>query len=100
MRLRVAVGAVAALALVAGVVLAITVSAVFAQLAVGGAAVLLGVLFEARRYRARVASAGPWQDTEERFIDPGSGHLMRVRFNPRTGERDYVDLGPPPPQKP
>ena len=97
MRLRVAVGAAAALALVAGIVLGFSRPCYF-ELAIAGAAVLLGVLFEARRYRNRTDSqdrAG-WQDTDERFIDPTSGHLMQVRFNPATGERDYVDLGLPP----
>lgn len=95
MRLRVAVVGAAAVALVAGILLAITVTPLFAQLAVSGAVVLLGVLFEARRYRTR-STAGRWQDTDERFIDPSTGHLVQVRFNPQTGERDYVDLGPQP----
>ena len=82
------------MALLAGLLLAFA-NLVFLELAAAGAIVLAGVLFEARRYRGR--SAGQvrrWQDTEERFIDPTTGHLMRVRFDPESGERDYVDLGP------
>ena len=96
MRLRVAVGVVAAILLVAGVVLTVTVNRLFVQLAVGGAGLLAGVLFEVRRYQHRAHSVGGWQMTDEKFLDPTTGHLMQVRFNPTTGERDYVDLGPRP----
>lgn len=91
--LRIAVGVFGAALLLAGAALAFW-NLVFIDLAVGGAIILAGTLFEARRYRARVSAQGGWQDTEERFIDPITGRLMRVRFNPRTGERDYVDAGP------
>lgn len=94
MKLRVAVGAVATLALVAGILLAVIVTPLFAQLALSGAVVLAGVLFEARRYRTR-SRPGRWEDTGERFLDPATGHLTQVRYDPKTGERDYVDLGPP-----
>lgn len=59
-----------------------------------GAILALGVLFERRGYRPRVNRASAqWQETSERFIDPVSGHLIVVRYNPETGERDYVDKG-------
>ncbi len=59
-----------------------------------GAILALGVLFERRGYRPKVNRAsGQWQETNERFIDPVSGHLIVVRYNPETGERDYVDTG-------
>jgi hypothetical protein len=70
------------------------VNAAFFLEALGAAVVLLAALFEARRYRARSSSGGGWQDTEEKFVDPTTGRLMRVRYNPRTGERDYVEVGP------
>ena len=31
-----------------------------------------------------------WQATPERFIDPETGRLVTVFFNPATGERRYV----------
>lgn len=92
--LRVAVAVIGALLFVAGAVLALRVSVAGLELAAAGAVILLGTLFEARRYRARISSPTGWQDTDERFVDPTTGHLMQVRFNPGTGERDYVDLGP------
>lgn len=92
--LRIAVGVGAAILLLAGLVLAFS-NLVFLELAAAGAVVLAGVLFEARRYRSRLgAEARRWQDTDERFIDPTTGHLVQVRFDPASGERDYVDLGP------
>lgn len=52
---------------------------------------ILGSIFFERRYRGRraPADAAPWQSTGERFIDPGTGKLVEVRYNPRTGERVY-----------
>lgn len=96
MRLRVTVAIAAALLLAAGVVLMIAVNRLFVQLAVSGAVILAGVLFEARRYQRRTRATSGWQMTEEKFLDPTTGHLMQVRYNPATGERDYVDLGPRP----
>ncbi len=59
---------------------------------VGGLFVVLAVLFEARRYRrAGNATGGGWEPTGERFVDPSSGKRMSVRYNPQTGERDYVE---------
>lgn len=37
---------------------------------------------------------GYWQMTGERFRDPATGHMMEIRHNPVTDERDYVDLEP------
>jgi hypothetical protein len=57
-----------------------------------GGALLLGTLFEGR-YRPRVRS-GPdgWEPTGEKFIDPGTGKLVDVVYNPKTGEREYRDI--------
>ncbi|HEX8726339.1 MAG TPA: hypothetical protein VF737_13210 [Gemmatimonadaceae bacterium] len=30
-----------------------------------------------------------WQPTGERFVDPASGKLVDVYFDPETGEREY-----------
>ncbi len=56
----------------------------------------LALAFERRGYRPRVDRAsGHWESTGERFVDPTSGHLIEVRYNPDTGERDYIDKGLP-----
>lgn len=65
-------------------------------LIVCGVVLVVALLFERRGYHPRVDRArGAWQATGERFIDPTSGHLIEVRFDPTTGQRDYVDLGAP-----
>ena len=51
-----------------------------------------GILFERYQYRPNVSRRGPWQPTGERFVDPGTGKLMEVLYNPETGERDYVPV--------
>jgi hypothetical protein len=52
-----------------------------------------GILFARGRYRTGVdRSHDRWQSTGERFVDPTSGRLMEVRYDPRTGERDYVEV--------
>lgn len=61
-----------------------------------GAVLTLGILFERRGYHPRVdRSSGNWEETGERFVDPVTGNLIEVRYNPDTGERDYVDKGRP-----
>ena len=74
--------------------LSIHVALVLAIYLVVGGAVLAGsIVLERRGYRPRVDRArGHWQRTGERFVDPSSGRLMEVRYNPDTGERDYVDV--------
>jgi hypothetical protein len=65
-------------------------------LAVGGAVLAGSIVLERRGYRPRVDQArGRWQRTGERFVDPSSGRLVEVRYNPDTGERDYVDVNMP-----
>jgi hypothetical protein len=56
-----------------------------------GVIVLIGTLFERWRYR-RIEEQpnGPWQRTDEQFIDPSTGDPVEVMFDPRTGERRYV----------
>ena len=59
-----------------------------------GAILTLALLFEHRGYRPHIDHpAGDWQKTDERFIDPTSGHVIEVLYNPETGERNYVDTG-------
>ncbi len=62
------------------------------ELGVVGALILIGTFFEGR-YRTRRATGSGWQTTPERFVDPTSGKLVEVRYNPQTGERAYVDAG-------
>jgi hypothetical protein len=93
--LRAVVAALGVVLIVAGVALGVFVHPYFFQFTLGGLIILGGTLFEARRYRARVSRTTGWQDTPEKFVDPTTGKLMRVRFNPQTGERDYVEEQPP-----
>lgn len=62
------------------------------ELGVFGALILIGTFLE-RHYRAPRAAGRDWQTTGERFVDPTSGRLVEVRYNPQTGERAYVDAG-------
>ncbi len=64
------------------------------QLCIVGALVIAGLLFE-RHYRPRVRQSDSWQATGERFIDPNSGKLIEVRYNPQTGERSYQEIEAP-----
>lgn len=64
-------------------------------LTVGGLVLVVAILFERRGYRPSIDHGpGNWQSTGERFIDPATGRLIEVRYNPSTGERNYVDIGP------
>ncbi len=57
-----------------------------------GVVLTLGILFERWRYARSVnRNQGHWQATGERFMDPTSGKLVEVYYNPETGERDYQD---------
>ncbi len=59
-----------------------------------GALLTLGLVFERWQYR-RTQSQAPgagWHATGERFVDPGSGVLTEVWFQPSSGERRYVKV--------
>jgi len=90
--LRVLVVAIGVGCIVGAVFLANQVWFAALELGVFGALVLIGTFFE-RHYRARRATGSGWQTTAERFVDPTSGKLVEVRYNPQTGERAYVDAG-------
>jgi hypothetical protein len=65
-------------------------------LAVAGVLIIGSVVVARDAYRPRIdRDRGYWQMTGERFRDPASGHTMEVRYNPVTGERDYVDVESP-----
>jgi hypothetical protein len=72
-----------------------------------GVGIVLAVVLERQRYRSEEADKafepiGPgggeppgtieprFRPTDELFVDPTSGHRMRVHVDPRTGERRYV----------
>ena len=83
-------------AMTAGVLLCVCGLAVAAAgggpgLLIVGAVVLASVLAE-RSYalsRSRPLG-GDWQATDERFVDPETGSLVTVWYNPVSGERRYV----------
>jgi hypothetical protein len=58
-----------------------------------GIVLLTATVFERWRYqRTAKGSKTGWQDTDERFVDPESGKLTKVIYNPRTGERLYMPV--------
>ncbi|HET6893957.1 MAG TPA: hypothetical protein VFH72_01075 [Candidatus Baltobacteraceae bacterium] len=60
------------------------------ELLVFGVLIVASLVFERRYRRNRMRSATqPWEPTGERFMDPSSGKLVQVYYNPKTGERDY-----------
>ena len=63
-------------------------------LAVGGT-ITAGTAFERVFYKP-ISPEKPgrgWTDTGERFIDPESGRIVEVFFDPTSGERKYVEAG-------
>ncbi len=67
------------------------------QVLVIGVIFFIALLFE-RRTRKRIDATGPeWTATGERFIDPVTGKLTEVHFNPKTGERAYIIVENPSP---
>jgi hypothetical protein len=90
--------------LIVAAVLLVVVQAplvVVIYLAASGVLIAGGILFERRGYHPNVdRTRGRWQATGERFIDPTTGQMIEVHFNPQTGERDYIEAGLPPEQEP
>jgi len=85
-----------AVALTVAVLLLITGQDVLTVLwlLVNGCVLIGAIVFERWRYRPSIdRSKGRWQPTGERFVDPGTGRLVDVFYNPDTGERDYVEVG-------
>jgi hypothetical protein len=79
---------VVAIGLIASGATALSVLAVW--IGIQAAIVLVALLAERGRY-APSASNGPWIRTAERFRDPTSERWIIVEYNPRTGERRYVE---------
>ena len=92
--LRAALLAIGSVMLAAAAICALTGCrlAVMIPLAVWGAILAGGVLIERWRYQALTDDppGRHWQATPERFVDPETGRLVTVFFNPATGERRYV----------
>lgn len=65
-------------------------------LVVEGVLIVGGLALERGRYRPPVPPGGSWEPTEERFLDPASGHLIEVQYDRDSGTRRYEDLGPAP----
>ncbi len=61
-------------------------------LLVSATVLVIGALFERGRYRPEVSAGGDWEMTDEKFRDDATGKWMQVRYNKRTGERDYVEM--------
>jgi hypothetical protein len=69
----------------------------FLWIAVPAALVLIWLLFRKGGYKRQPLDAPPgrgWTFTGERFVDPSSGALIEVWWNPRLGERAYVRARP------
>ncbi len=57
-----------------------------------GALVLITAALEPIYGRASVKPLGSnWRSTNEKFVDPETGKLVTVWFDPKTGERRYVE---------
>jgi len=85
------------LALVAGAVCAICGAALWSYgggpaLLIVGAVAILTALLEPMYGRANGRPVGSgWRPTDEKFVDPETGRLVTVWFDPASGERRYVD---------
>src|ERR1700730_9234932 len=53
---------------------------------------VIGAFFERSGYISKSKLKEGWQPTKERFIDHKSGKLVEVHFNPKSGERKYVEI--------
>jgi hypothetical protein len=54
-----------------------------------GVLIVLSLFFEGRYRTAKTTKGEIWQPTGEKFIDPGTGKLVEVDYDPKTGERRY-----------
>ena len=83
----------ALLVLAAGLVLLMVQPAQAFGALVFGTLLTLGTVFERWRYKpAKAAGTARGSATGERFIDPETGALMDVYYDPSTGERSYVKV--------
>ena len=98
MILRGVVIGIGSLLILGGIVLAIAVPGPgwvgAVQCWIFGGLILIGTLLEMRYHSRRSTPGAGWQTTGERFIDPTTGQLTQVRYNPATGERAYDPIDP------
>jgi hypothetical protein len=92
--LRKAIIGYGVLAIIGAVALAVAgvLAGLVFYLFINGVIVVAAVVFERGRYRPPASPGGRWQETGERFVDPSTGILMKVRYNPQTGAREYVPV--------
>lgn len=58
-----------------------------------GGLLLVGTLLERWRYKPSLqAHEAKGQPTGERFVDPKTGEVTEVYYDPATGERSYVKV--------
>ncbi len=58
-----------------------------------GLILLIAILFEKWRYKKpNNTDLSQWQKTDEQFIDPETGKLTQVFYQPETGDRRYEIL--------
>jgi hypothetical protein len=59
-----------------------------------GALIVIGVLAERVIYKP-LSQRPPrgWQRTGERFVDDATGKTVEVFYDPKSGQRQYVDRG-------
>lgn len=90
--LRAFVAAIGWLLLLAGVLMLFAPGHSGLPLLICGGLIVLSLFFEGRYRGARIeAPPGKWEPTGEKFIDPGTGKLVEVDYDPQTGERNYRD---------
>jgi predicted membrane channel-forming protein YqfA (hemolysin III family) len=65
------------------------------QLLIGGVLLIVGLAIERWRYKpvGKTRPDSRWTDTGERFVDPESGAMVAVYFDPADGSRHYIDAG-------
>lgn len=89
--LRTIVAVVGVLLLCAGVALVIAPPHAGWGYLIFGGLIVLSLIFEGRYRAARVRgpASSSFEPTGEKFIDPGTGKVVEVYYDPKTGEREY-----------
>lgn len=88
--LRIVIMAIGLLCAVAGLLLLASPFHNGWFLVIIGALIIISLVFEGRYRSSRTEPVrGTWQPTGEKFIDPGTGKVVEVDYDPKTGERNY-----------
>ncbi len=81
---------VAVLLVLAGIVASVSGAQGALVMTFWGLILFAAVMLERWRYRkASTERPSEWRDTNERFVDPETGQLTQVMYDPRTGDRRY-----------